>query len=117
MPTYIYQCSDCKTVYEKILPMSKAEWTDKCECGSVANRDIVAEHQDGGVDSQMREYQFDGSNGTRMYSAAYLPNQKAEMIKNHPNRKFKLVNGCYLPVIKNRRDKLAFLKERNYIEY
>lgn len=97
--------------------MSKAEWTDQCECGEEAHRNLVAEHADGNVDSQMREYTFDGDNGCRCYAAAYLPQQKEEMKKNHPSRQFKFVNGCYLPVIKNRADFKKFLKERNYIEY
>ena len=117
MPCYCFKCSVCGKSYEKMLPMSKAEWTDNCTCGAVANRDIVTEHKSGNVDSQMREYQFDGDNGTRMYAAAYLPHQMEEMKKNHPNRKFKLVNGAYIPVIKHRRDKLQFLKERgNWVE-
>lgn len=112
MPEYCFKCPECGKNYSKILPMSKAEWTDKCECSAIAHRDIITEHKDGNVDSQMREYTFDGDNGTRMYAASYLPNQMEEMKKNHPNRKFKLVNGAYVPVIKHRRDRAQFLKER-----
>jgi len=116
MPCYVYTCPECKKTYEKVLPMSKAEWTDRCECGAKAHRNLVAEHADGNVDSQNREYTMFGDSGCRVYAAAYLPQQKEEMMKNHPNREFKLVNGCYLPVIKHRQDFKKFLKERNYHE-
>ena len=49
MPTYCFRCLECGKSYSKILPMSKAEWTDKCECGAIANRDLIEEHSGGGV--------------------------------------------------------------------
>ena len=116
MPQYCFKCSKCGKSYSKTMPMSKAKWTDKCECGATANRDIIEEHAGGGVDSQMREYEFDGDTGTRLYAASYLGHQTEDMKKNHPGRDFKWRNNCWIPVIKNRRDKLKFLKERGYVE-
>ena len=97
--------------------MSEVGKEVRCECGKTAIRDFQAEVCGGVIDSQHREYDFDGDNGTRLYAAAYLPHQKSEMRKNHPGRDFKLRNNCYLPVIKDRQDYKRFLKERNFIEY
>lgn len=118
---YVYTCSSekgCNHTFERV--MSAAKWKAKVRCPMckrMAHQNLLAQHSGGQVDSQMMEYQFEGDNGTRMYAAAYLPNQMDEMKKRHPNRQFRLVNGCYLPCIKHRRDKLQFLKERgNWIE-
>jgi hypothetical protein len=100
--------------------MSAENWKSKTKCpkcGKIAHQDLLAQHRSGTIDSQMREYEFYGDNGTRMYAAAYLPNQIDEARKKHPGTDFRLCNGCYIPVIKNRTHKLKFLKERNFIEY
>lgn len=94
--------------------MSKATWTKKCTCGKEAGRNLTREA--GNVDSQMIEYSFDGDGGTRMYAAAYLPSQAKEARERHPGTEFRMRNGCLLPVIKNRRHKLKFLKERGFVE-
>jgi len=86
----------------------------KCSCGKIAIRDLVAEHCDGGVDSQMREYQFYGNTGTRMYAASYLDLVEAKRV--HPDTDFKFHNGCYVPDIKHRTHKLKYLKEMNFVE-
>ena len=118
MPIYCYKCEECGNSFEKTLSMKDCMKSQKCTCGKVAVRDLIAEHCDGGVDSQMREYQFEGDTGTRMYAASYLPNQMDEARRKHPGRDFKEVNGAMLPVIKHRRDKLKYLKEfGNYVEY
>lgn len=111
MPLYCFQCKECGKKFERVLPMAQCMVTQYCECGSESMRDIVSEHASGTVDSQMREYTMEGSTGTRLYGASYLPHQIEEAKKNHPGREFKLVNGCYLPRIKHRRDKLQYLKE------
>lgn len=116
MPYYSYFC-ECGNTFDEHLPMSESQKEIKCSCGKVAKRDFRTEVCGGVIDSQHREYEFDGSTGTRCYAGAYLPHQKSEMLKNHPGRDFKLRNGCYLPVIKDRQDYKQFLKERNFIEY
>lgn len=118
---YVYNCSSkkgCGHTFNRSMSVKDWKGKVKCpKCGRMANQNLLAQHSSGGIDSQMREYQMEGDNGTRMYAAAYLPNQIDEMKKKHPNRQFRFVNGCYLPVIKHRRDKLQFLKERgNWIE-
>ena len=118
---YTFTCSSekgCGHTFDKSIPVDKWKSKAKCpKCGKMANQNLLEQHKSGNADSQMKEYEFYGDNGTRMYAAAYLPNQVDEMRKRHPNRQFRFVNGCYLPVIKHRRDKLQYLKERgNWIE-
>ena len=121
MPNYVYTCSSkkgCGHTFERFMEISKWKAKVKCpKCGKMAHQNLLEQHKGGNADSQMMEYQFEGDRGTRMYAAAYLPNQVEEMKKRHPNRKFIFRNGCYIPEIKHRRDKLQFLKERgNWIE-
>ena len=118
MPTYSYRCLACNTTFELVVSMKDVKQVEPCpNCGGQAHHDLIADHS-GGVDSQMREYEFYGEHGTRLYSACYLPHQLEDAKKKHPNRQFRKVNGCYLPVIKHRRDKLQYLKEYgNYVEY
>lgn len=98
--------------------MSKYKDPCICDCGESMERDFHLEHTRGGVDCMNQDYEFEGPNGTRLYAASYLPNQIEDAKKKHPGREFKLKNGCYLPVIKNRGDKLRYLKEYgNYEEY
>jgi hypothetical protein len=115
MPLYCFRC-ECGKSFEKVLSMKDCLKSQNCECGKKAHRDLIAEHRDGTVDSQMREYQFEGEHGTRMYAASYLPNQINEARKVHPGTDFKLRNGCYIPVIKNRNHKLKYLREMGYVE-
>jgi hypothetical protein len=91
--------------------MSESDKEVKCTCGKAAKRDYRAEVSGGVLNSQHKEYEMFSSNGTRMYAASYLPQQLEDAKKKHPGRSFKLVNGCYLPEIKHRRDKLQYLKE------
>ena len=120
---YCYSCSSkkgCGHTFEHVTTANKWKPKKKCpKCGKMAHQNLLTQHQGGNIDSQMREYTMEGSAGTRMYAASYLPQQMEEMKKKHPNRQFRLVNGCYLPVIKHRRDKLQYLKEygRGYVEY
>ena len=120
---YVYSCSSkkgCGHTFERSMSADKWKSKVKCpKCGKMAHQNLLAQHAGGNVDSQMREYQFEGDTGTRMYAASYLPQQYEEMKRKHPNRQFRLVNGAYLPVIKHRRDKLQYLKEygRGYVEY
>ena len=116
MPIYCFKCN-CGKTFEKVLPMKDCMKPQKCDCGKVADRDLLAEHGSGNVDSQMKDYQFDGPNGTRMYAASYLPHQMSEAKRVHPGREFKLVNGAYIPVVKNRTDRKKYLREMDYIEY
>ena len=118
MPSYSYVCSECKTVFEFVSSMKDWQQIRPCiKCKADANHSVILDHKAGGVDSQMREYQMEGNNGTRLYGASYLPHQMEEARRVHPGRDFKLVNGAMLPVIKHRRDKLRYLKEMGYIEY
>ena len=117
MPIYCYKCPECGATDEKFCSITKRPKPlpcKKCEVNMV--RDIIAEHSGGNVDSQMRDYQFYGEHGTRMYAAAYLGGQEKEMRERHPGREFRWHNSCWLPVIKNRNDKLKYLKERDYVE-
>ena len=122
MSVYVYTCSSekgCGHTFER--SMSVKDWKDKVKCpkcGKMAHQNLLAQHKDGNADSQMMEYTMEGDTGTRLYGASYLPQQLEDAKKKHPNRRFRLVNGCYLPVIKHRRDKLQYLKEYgNYVEY
>lgn len=123
MPVYVYTCSSekgCGETFERFMSIAKWKEKVKCpKCGKMAHQNLIEQHKGDNIDSQMREYQFEGGTGTRMYAASYLPSQMDEMKRKHPNRKFRLVNNCYLPVIKHRRDKLQYLKEygRGYVEY
>ena len=118
MPSYSYRCLTCNTTFELVVSMKDVKQEEPCPtCGKSAYHDLVADHSGGCVDSQNREYEFYGSTGTRMYSAAYLPNQIDEARKKHPGTDFVLHNGCYIPRIRNRRHKLQFLRERGFIEY
>jgi hypothetical protein len=117
---YVYTCSSkegCGHTFESVC--SVKDWTNKrvCpECGKIANQNLLEQHKGGNVDSQMMEYEFYGETGTRMYAASYLPNQIKEARKKHKGTDFVFHNGCYIPRIKNRRHKLKYLKEMNYIE-
>lgn len=116
MPIYVFSCG-CGNTFEKFSSVKDWKPKRKCpKCGKMAHQNIIAEHKSGNVDSQMREYEFEGSTGTRMYGASYLPNQIDEARKLHKGTDFRLYNGCYLPVIKNRTHKLKYLKEMNFIE-
>ena len=121
MAIYIYTCSSekgCNHTFERFMSIDKWKPKVKCpKCGKMAHQNLLEQHKDGSIDSQMMEYQFDGDNGTRMYAASYLPNQIDEARKKHPGTDFKLHNGCYIPRIKNRTHKLKFLKERDYVEF
>ena len=119
MPTYCFSC-ECGSKFEKVLPMKDSGKLQKCECGKRARRDFVAEHTDGVVDSQMREYTMEGSRGCRPYAMSYLPHQMTDTIrKKHLGREFKEVNGCMMPVIKHRQDFKKYMKEYSpdYVEY
>ena len=118
MPLYCFRCPDGHD-FEQMLSMKDCMKKQKCpECGKRAIRNLIAEHASGTVDSQMREYSFDGETGTRLYGASYLPNQKEIAKKKHPGVDFIEHNGCLLPRIHNRREKLRYLKDYgNYIEY
>lgn len=121
MPIYCYSCSakkGCGHIFERF--MSVKDWKSKVKCskcGRMANQNLLAQHRSGGIDSQMREYQMEGSNGCRLYAASYLPNQIEQAKKIHPGREFKFVNNCYLPVIKNRTDRKKYLNEMGFVEY
>lgn len=117
MPIYSYRCLNCGNTFEVVAPMSECDKRKKCSCGKLAYRDLAADHNGGTVDSQNRDYQFEGDTGTRMYAAAYMKGQETEMKEKHPGRDFKWHNSCWLPVIKNRQDKKKFLKERGYVEF
>ena len=119
---YCYKCSSkkgCGHTFECTMPADKWKAKAKCpKCSRMAHQNLLAQHGDGNIDSQMREYTMEGIRGTRLYGACYLPHQLEDAKKKHPNRNFRLVNNCYLPVIKHRRDKLQYLKEYgNYVEY
>ena len=116
---YCYTCNNgCDCTFERSMSVENWKASMKCpKCGKMAPQNLLAQHKSGGIDSQMMKYQFEGNTGTRMYAAAYLPNQINEARKRHPGTDFRLYNGCYIPVIKHRRHKLKFLKERgNWIE-
>lgn len=119
MPVYCYLCPDGHS-FEQVLPMADCMKKQKCpECGRKAIRNIVAEHADGTVDSQMREYILEGENGCRPYAMSYLPQQMSEARKKHPGRDFREVNGCFIPVIKHRQDYKKYMKQFDptYVEY
>jgi len=119
MPSYSYVCSECKTVFEFVSSMKEWQQIRPCiKCGADANHSVVLDHQGGGVDSQMKEYQMEGDHGTRLYGACYLDHQIAEGRKKHPGTDFVKYNNCWLPRIKHRTHKLKYLKEYgNYVEY
>lgn len=119
--TYTYTCSSekgCGHTFDR--SMSVKDWKEKVKCpkcGKMAHQNLLEQHKGGEVDSQMKEYTMEGSNGCRMYAASYLPHQMSEARRVHPGRKFKLINGCYIPDVRNRTDRKKYLKEMNYIEY
>lgn len=117
---YHYYCTNC---FFDMSQKESREWDyndvdkivyrDKCtKCGG----DIDAGFPPLWV-NRFKDYHFHGDDGCRMYAASYLPNQISEAKRVHPGREFKLVNGAYIPVIKNRTDRKKYLKEMNYIEY
>ena len=114
---YCFACPDCGCRYEVVAPIKEGPVESLCACGGVAHRDRRAELASGAVDCMNRDYSFDGESGTRLYGASYLPNQRDEAHRAHPDTEFKVYNGTLLPVIKNRRHKLRYLKEHGYVEY
>ena len=38
MPTYEYRCNECKTVFEKYVPLSDFEQPQHCDCGGDSKR-------------------------------------------------------------------------------
>lgn len=121
MPIYVYSCSSdkgCGHTFERFISIGKWKAKVKCpKCGKMANQNLLEQHKGGNADSQMIEYTMEGKTGTRLYAASYLPHQISEAKRVHPGREFKLVNGAYIPVIKNRTDKKKYLKEMDYTEY
>lgn len=114
MPLYPFKCSGCGLEFEKNCSMNEAPLKTKClKCNKTAHRDWNAY---GKTDSQMIDYSFESNNGTRLYPCAVLPNQVDEAKKRHPGTEFRMHNGAYLPVIRNRTHKLRFLKEQNFCE-
>ena len=117
---YVYTCSSaegCGHTFEE--SMSAKDWVENypCpKCGKKAHQNLVAQHASGGIDSQMGEYEFYSSTGTRMYAASYLDNQIGEARKIHPGTDFIRHNNCWLPRIKNRTHRKKYLKEMDYIE-
>lgn len=117
MPIYSFYCENCGNRFEKFVLITKYKKTRKCpKCGSKVYHDIIADHRGGNVDSQMREYLFDSDTGTRLYPLGVLPNQIDEERKRNPDIEYRLHNGCYLPVVHNRTEKLKLLKRKNYVE-
>ena len=116
MPVYSFQCK-CGNIFVKYSSIKDYKSKRKCsKCGKMACHSVILDHKDGNVDSQMKDYRFDGETGTRLYPCAVLPNQLEETKKKHPGTEYKLHNGSYLPVIKNRAHKLKFLKEHGWEE-
>jgi len=118
---YVYTCSSgegCGHTFER--SMSVKDWRPKVRCPvckRMAHQNLLAQHRSGGIDSQMKEYQFYGDNGTRPYAASYLLNQKEDAHKAHPGTDFREHNGCYMPVIKNKTHYKKYLREMNFVEF
>lgn len=118
MPTYCYTCEGCKKRFEVVAQMEDSDKKRKCsDCGRIANRDLLTEQRGGVLDSQMHEYNMEGSTGCRPYAASYLLNQKEKAHQVHPGTDFKEVNGCYMPVIKHKTHYKKYLKEMNFVEF
>ena len=117
MPIFSFRCLKCGKVFEQFVHISTKVRSRKCKCGGKIIHDFVADHKGGNVDSQMKEYSFEGDKGTRLYPCAVLnEEQLAKARKQHPGFDWRQHNGAWLPVIKNRTDKLRFLKQRNWCE-
>jgi len=116
MPIYSFHCPACGRQYDRVRPMAESGETDLCDCGAQARRDWRSEVAGGVLDSQNRDYTFDGDNGTRLYPSSYLPHQAAQARREHPGTDFRLHNGALIPEIHNRRHKLAYLKEMGHVE-
>jgi len=117
MPIYCYTCENCKKGFEVFASMDDSNKKRKCpNCRKPISRNILAEHSDGVLDSQIHEYNMEGSRGCRPYAASYLLNQKEKAHKDHPGTDFKEVGGCFMPVIKHRTHYKKYLKEMNFVE-
>lgn len=114
MPIYCFSCPDCGEKFEKTLSIKDCMKSQKCKCGKKADRDLIAEHCSGGIDSQMREYRFDGDNGCRMYAASYLDLAEAKRV--HKTTDFIWHNECWIPRIKHATHRKQYLKEMNYVD-
>jgi len=116
MPTYSYIC-ECGNTFEKSSSVKNYRNKRKCSvCKKMAQHSVILDHKNGNVNSQMMAYSMEGSTGTRLYPASYLPSQIDEARKKHPGTDFILHNGCFLPKIRNRTHKLKYLKERGFCE-
>jgi len=116
MPLYSYICK-CGKTFEKSSSIKDYKEKRRCpSCKKMAQHSVILDHKKGNVDSQMREYSIDGPNGTRLYPCAVLPNQIDEAQKKHPGVSWVKRNGCFLPRIHNRTEKLAFLKREGFVE-
>lgn len=118
---YWYTCSSekgCGHTFDRSMSAKNWKGKVKCsKCGRMANQNLLAQHSSGGIDSQMHEYNMEGSTGCRPYAASYLLNQKEKAHQAHPGTDFKEVNGCYMPVIKHKTHYKKYLKEMNFVEY
>lgn len=113
MPLYPFICK-CGNSFDKVFSMEKAPLKVRCPvCKKTAYRNWNAY---GNVNSQMKEYSFEGSNGTRLYPLAVLPSQLAEARKKNPDIEYREYNGCHMPVVHNRIEKLKFLKRNGFEE-
>lgn len=113
MPLYNYICPKCNKITERINAMSDFQNKINCSCGSQANHSIALDHASGNSDSQMKAYDFEGSNGTRLYPCAILnrPEDIAEFRSKCPSVDLREHNGFLIPRVHNRTEKLSVLKQ------
>ena len=111
MPIYCFFCK-CGNKFEKALPMADSQKLQYCECGEQARRDIRTEHSQGNIDGLMAD------NPRYSVSGAVMDEDLPAAKKLHPHiSDWKKVGSSWRPLIRNRKEKLLFMKQAKAYEY
>ena len=108
IPNYTASCKFCKKVFRYLSTISKRNEPVECECGSLAKRDVEAELAPRGT-----RHKWITENERWSRSMGVPPASLAEYRKRFPNSVY---NDKGLLLIKNRKDKLRQIKERDMCE-
>jgi len=107
MPNYCAKCKTCGKIFDYFCPISERNNPVKCECGSIAERDVESEFKVG------RRPKWVSDNPRWSVSMGVPPSQVEDFRKRFPNSVYD--NRGRL-LVKNRKDKIRQMRERGFEE-
>lgn len=113
MPFYIYSCEECNYVEDVLCSMSERKATIPCKkCGKEMERNYTLEQHGGNLAALNEEHpRYSASGGV-------LEEDLAAARQLHPHiTEWKKFGNSYRPLIRNRADKLKFMKQAGAYEY